>query len=94
MNWIKFTVWLLGIYTCYYAILILWDLFRAKHTGHPDDKQELTFIPDDEPVHMVQDEPAALRTESPVIASGGVSLKDLFNLARDESVEYIKAVSF
>lgn len=94
MNWIKFTIWILGIYTCYYAVLILWDLFRAKRSESSNDKPELTFITDEEPVRVVGEEPSFSGVGSAVISSGGVSLKDLFNLARDESVEYIKAVSF
>ena len=94
MNWIKFTTWLLGIYTCYYAILIFWDYFRTKGTVNADEKPELVFAGDDEQIHVVGDETGTAIPGSPVISSGGVSLKDLFNLARDESIEYIKAVSF
>ncbi|NOW95973.1 hypothetical protein [Mucilaginibacter sp. SG564] len=31
---------------------------------------------------------------SPIYASGGVSLKNMFNLCRDEAVEYINQVSY
>jgi hypothetical protein len=94
MTWIKFTLYLLGIYTTYYAALILWDYLRIGRGEPASDKHELTFVEDIEPVKTHVEEPASSGKESPVAFSGGVSLKQLFNLAREESVEYIKSVSY
>ncbi|MFA6083410.1 hypothetical protein [Mucilaginibacter sp.] len=94
MTWIKFALWLLGIYTSYYAILIFWDHLRTNSGEPGHDKHELTFVEDIEPVKPPTDEVSASGKESSVAFSGGVSLKQLFNLAREESVEYIKSVSF
>jgi hypothetical protein len=94
MTWIKFAIWLLGIYTIYYATLIFWDYLRTKRGDTESDKHELTFVEDILPVKSPIDEVSASGKESAVAFSGGVSLKQLFNLAREESVEYIKSVSF
>jgi hypothetical protein len=94
MTWIKFTLWLLGIYTSYYAVLITWDYLHTKRGDTENDKHELTFVEDFEPVKSHVDESTPNGKESSVVFSGGVSLKQMFNLAREESVEYIKAVSF
>ena len=94
MTWIKFALWVLGIYTSYYAALIFWDFLRTNRGGTASDKHELTFIEDIEPVKSAVEETEANGKESSISFSGGVSLKQLFNLAREESVEYIKSVSF
>jgi hypothetical protein len=94
MTWIKFALWLLGIYTSYYVTLIFWDNLRTNHGEPGSDKHELTFVEDIHPVQSLVDEIIGSGKESSVAFSGGVSLKQLFNLAREESVEYIKSVSF
>jgi hypothetical protein len=94
MTWIKFAVWLLGIYTTYYAAIIFWDQLRNKRSNTQNDKHELTFVEDIEPIKSHIDEPSTLGRESSVDSSGGVSLKQMFNLAREEVIEYTRAVSF
>lgn len=94
MTWIKFALWLLGSYTCYYLALIFWDHLRSNRGEPGNDQHELTFVEDIAPVRSLVEEIIGNLKESPVVTSGGVSLKQLFNLAREESVEYIKSVSF
>lgn len=94
MTWIKFATWLLGSYTIYYAVLIFWEYLRTGRGDSADNGHELTFVEDIEPVKSHVDEITANGKESSVTFSGGVSLKQLFNLAREESVEYIKSVSY
>jgi hypothetical protein len=94
MTWIRFALWLLGIYTSYYVFLIFWDNLRTNRGDTGNDKRELTFVEDIHPVRSLVEEIIGSGKESSVAFSGGVSLKQLFNLAREESVEYIKSVSF
>ena len=94
MTWLKFALWLLGVYTIYYVALIFWDNLRTIRGETGSDKHELTFVEDIHPVKSLVEELIGPGKESPVAFSGGVSLKQLFNLAREESVEYIKSVSF
>jgi hypothetical protein len=93
MTYLKFTLWLFGLYFIYYALIILWDLLRANRTGVKPEGHVLTFA---ESVTAVQPafELTAEDIKSPVFASGGVSLKQLFNLAQEEAIEYTSQVSF
>lgn len=93
MNWIKFTLWLGGIYTVYYLILITWDHLHSKRIVENDDIHELYF---NESVNEVPLTPELTSADiaSSMYASGGVSIKDTFNLCRDEAVDYVKQVSF
>lgn len=94
MTWIKFALWVLSSYAGYYAALIFWDFLRSSRSEAGNDKHELTFVEDIEPARPIVAEITGTGKESSVAFSGGVSLKQLFNLAREESVEYIRAVSF
>ncbi|TFF37683.1 hypothetical protein [Mucilaginibacter psychrotolerans] len=94
MTWMKFAVWLFGFYTLYYAAIIFWDQLRSKRAHTQQDKHELTFVEDIEPIRSHIEESAANDTGSSIASSGGVSLKQMFNLAREEVIEYTRAVSF
>lgn len=94
MTWIKFTLWLLGSYTIYYITLIGWDFFRSRREQTAQTVQELSFVEEETAAPISVDDIAPTGREPALFSSGGVSLKQLFNLAREESVEYIKAVSF
>jgi hypothetical protein len=93
MSWIRFILWLGGIYTAYYLTLIAWEILRGKQ-GRVDDKtNELSFLEEANEVTLVP-ELSGADIVPPIYASGGVTLKNMFNLCRDEAVEYIKQVSF
>lgn len=94
MTWIKFAIWLFGIYTAYYTSVVLWDILQKERTKVADGSGQLTFLDDLELAKEVPDEASAIGTGSPVVSSGGVSLKQTFNLAREDAIAYIRAVSF
>lgn len=94
MTWIKFALWVLGGYAVYYTALIVWDYLRTNRGEAANSKHELTFVEDINPIKSLVEEITGSGKESSIAFSGGVSLKQLFNLAREESVEYIKSVSF
>jgi len=93
MTWIKFAIWLSGSYLIYYTALIFWDSIRSRRSPAGSDTHELTFV---EHIEPVRSEPEAVSEfhGSAVMSSGGVSLKQMFNLAREEAVEFTRAVSF
>ena len=93
MTWIKFALWLSGCYLIYYAAMIFWDFIRNGHAPVSHDSHELTFVEHVEPIRP-EPEPASEYHGSAVMSSGGVSLKQLFNLAREEAVEFTRSVSF
>jgi hypothetical protein len=98
MNWIHFSIWVAGLYLLYYLVVILLDVAAGKRNPAPTASGELTFS---EPVHPQQlqhqpdHEPTPEAKVTPeIIASGGVTLKDFFRLAKQESIIYTKPVSF
>lgn len=90
MTWIKFTLWVCGIYGMYYAALIMLDLFKKGRSPADAISHELTFV-EHHQTALVQ---TSEKPVSPVIASGGKTLKEIFSLAREEMIEYTRAVSF
>lgn len=93
MTWFKFLLWIGGLYTAYYLVLIAWDHLRSGRKLKGEESNELTFSEDVSAVSLVP-ELSMSDVSSPIYASGGVSLKGLFSLCRDEAVEYIKQVSY
>lgn len=93
MTWFKFLLWIGGLYTAYYLLLITWDHLRSGRKSKGQESNELTFSEEVSAVSLVPELTMA-DISSPIYASGGVSLKGLFNLCRDEAVEYIKQVSY
>jgi hypothetical protein len=93
MTWIKFALWLSGMYVFYYTALILWDAMRGGRSPITNGSHELTFVEHVEPIRAEPDTETELYP-SAVISSGGVSLKQMFGLAREEAIEYTKTVSF
>ena len=108
MNWLHFFLWLVGIYALYYLAVILADVAGGKNKAAKSLSPELTFSEAAPPAFLKYnaeveadgDEiPAGSGTtakkQSPeVIASGGVSLRDLFSLARQEAIIYTNAVGY
>jgi hypothetical protein len=95
MNWPHFILWVAGLYLVYYFALIVFDLSRSRNPQ--DQLHELTFTEDVAPKtieHLPDKSRENPKTNSPIIASGGVSLKNLFNLCREEAVVYTRPVSF
>jgi hypothetical protein len=96
MNWQHFILWTAGIYILYYLAMILYDLSINKRRKQ-ETTGELTFAEDILPQrieHLPDKTEAPVTNASPIIASGGVSLKNLFGLCRDEAVQYTSAVSY
>ena len=93
MNWIKFAIWLSGLYAIYYAAVILWDITLNGRSPAGPTSNELTFVEHVEP-ERPDYEHISEQQGSAMISSGGVSLQQLFMLAREEAVEFTRSVSF
>lgn len=105
MNWLHFSIWVAGLYLLYYLVIILLDVAASKRVPAAQaNSGELTFSetvqpkqlqhePDDEAL-PAETAKAAGRSRSGITATGGVSLKDFFNLAKQESIIYTRPVSF
>jgi len=97
MNWLHFIFWTAGIYLLYYPAMILYDLKTSGTAAPKSALNELTFSESVLPqqVEHLPDKPAEEpKTKSPIIASGGVTLKNLFGLCREEAIIYTRPVSF
>jgi hypothetical protein len=101
MNWLHFLSWVAGLYLLYYIALFLFDGSRSRTTKTPANG-ELTFSEDLPPkkiAHLpdrTENEPPkqVTKPEPAIIGSGGVSLKSLFGLCREEAIIYTRPVSF
>ncbi|WP_432328102.1 hypothetical protein ACRQ5D_34160 [Mucilaginibacter sp. P25] len=93
MSWIKFTLWLIGIYSAYYSSLIFWDSRRGKEESKSEAGDELTFVEHAEPVKPEGTDVPKV-PPSPVVSSGGVTIRQLFSLAQQEAIEFTRPVSF
>jgi len=107
MNWLHFLIWVACIYAVYYLANILIDAAGSGRSPADNSTHELTFSEAVQPKRLehgpenkknnntgVHDTGAKLKPVSEVIASGGVPIKDLFNLVRQEAIIYTRAVSF
>ncbi|MDP9079981.1 MAG: hypothetical protein M3O71_21350 [Bacteroidota bacterium] len=100
MNWPHFILWTAGSYLLYYPAMILYDLKTSGRKSPGSLSNELTFTEESIPIsieHAPKETPpkeTAPKPQPAVIGSGGVTLKNLFGLCRDEAILYTKPVSF
>jgi len=105
MSWIQFLSWMLCIYAFYYSGLILYDISRRRITGDGNKANETVvsfdlIAPEKVSLQEIEDEEIDYflgegeMEEPPIIFSGGVSIRELFALARSESIEYTSSVAF
>jgi hypothetical protein len=104
MNWTHFLIWVAAIYILYYLVNILIDAAAGKRTAAASSlTHELSFSENVEPMQLKHEPAAAVngkkgtvakQFEPEVIASGGVPMGDICNLARKNLINYTGAVSF
>jgi hypothetical protein len=107
MSWISFLMWVLGIYFFYYSANIGFDLLKVGKAAEIADNsvvsvfvdmEDEVLIPlkvnDGDEIDYFIDEEDTLVPESPIYSSAGVNLKQLFELARSESIEFTGGVKY
>ena len=107
MNWTHFFLWVAGLYTLYYLAIVLIDLAGSGPIpAEQHNTQELTFSESTSPTQLQHEPlaedkatsgntaPAKRKAEPEVMASGGVSFKEMFRLAKQESIIYTQSVGF
>jgi hypothetical protein len=97
MNWLHFILWTAGIYFLYYPAMILYDFKTSGRAMPKSALNELTFsesILPQQVEHLPDKTAEESKTQSPIIGSGGVTLKNLFGLCRQEAILYTRPVSF
>lgn len=100
LNWVTFLTITGAFYLCYYLALILTDaLFAKRFHLEQDEIPVLTFtenpLPEKVSLEDLKNKTSGPNGSRPAsIGLGGVSLHDLFVLARQDAIEYTKSVSF
>lgn len=110
MTWTQFIIYLSGAYCCYYGANLLFDFSRASVEGENENTNMVAvgLSSSDLPkkIEMEDMDPSFAEidyfvgegegdaADSPIVASGGISIRELFELAKDESIEYTRSVSF
>ena len=109
MNWTKFVFILTIVYSLYYLLNILFDLFKSRgNLSLSESVHELVFSEAEQPKQVdidevvddksqiMDSEPSSRRVISsgPLQSTGGVSIKQLFSLAQSDLIEYTKAIPY
>lgn len=97
MTWLSFFLWLTSLYCLYYLLNILFDWSRQGPQNKGAEVQELSFIENQtaEKINLIVEKPKLDAVAQPVSKGlGGVSMKNLFELARTESINLTSSVSF
>ncbi|RZM24914.1 MAG: hypothetical protein EOO88_21210 [Pedobacter sp.] len=107
MSWISFLMWVLGIYFFYYSANIGFDLLKVGRTAEVSDNSLLSVrvdmenevllplkVSDGDEIDYFIDEEDTPVPESPIYSSAGVNIKQLFELARSESIEFTGRVKY
>lgn len=109
MTWLQFLLWITGLYFLYYLVMILFDLrlSNRKKVGQamshelsfsePVSTQHVQLPAEDYTPKPALAVPPVVNLPEPeldIIASGGVTMRNLFSLAREEAIQYTPRVSF
>ncbi|WP_316762026.1 hypothetical protein [Pedobacter aquatilis] len=108
MTWINFLTLIFIVYLVYYCLNLFFDLFLSPRSAAREiSGDELffteTFTPElitaqrmAEPVieETKEEKPLVYFPSGPVNASGGISLKHLFSLAKDNLIEHTRAIPY
>ena len=110
MNWNQFLTYLSAVYVLYYTGTILFDYLRSRRQPTVREHDDELFFSDDAVPRLVVPEEYETdplpeqHTSKPGIFSsipgglmestGGVSIKELFDLAKIDAIEYTKAIPF
>lgn len=106
MSWMQFTMCVMGSYCSYYAFNFLFDLYRSKEGNQEGHTNEMVLLPIDTSleanpefvaVRADQEQAAGLITSlssGEIESSGGVDLNEIERLARQDLIEYTKAIPF
>jgi hypothetical protein len=110
MTWTQFMIYLIGTYCCYYGANLFFDYSRTGMTDKATDTDVISvdLSSSDLPRKIAMEdldpgfseiayfigEGDGDAADSPIVSSGGISIRELFELARDESIEYTRSVSF
>jgi len=109
MSWTDFLTTIFIVYLLYYLLNLFFDLFLSPKISTEENFEDEhffaeTFSPElitleEKPQEAAADsakeeKPAVVISSGPVSSSGGVSLKQLFSLAKDNLIEHTRAIPY
>jgi len=108
MSWTTFLTVVFIVYLVYYGLNLLYDLFKAKRLPETDDYSEELFFTDDSEPELIElksetsvaeansnpQSPKAYFSSGPVASTGGVGLKQLFFMAKDNLIEFTRTIPY
>ncbi|MCX3265644.1 hypothetical protein [Pedobacter agri] len=108
MSWINFLTVIFIIYLVYYCLNLFFDLFLSPRVSVGDPSEDemfftethtpelITAIKKDEPLieEGEKEKPIAYFPSAPINASGAISLKQLFSLAKNNLIEHTRAIPY
>lgn len=105
MTWTQFLTAIAVIYAIYYVLNLLADILKSRKSGvENSDTEELFFredikpelvAPNEEPLDEAPlDSEPMPHQEPPIQSTGGVSIRQLFALAKNDLIEYTKAIPY
>jgi len=110
MSWTNFLIVIFIVYLVYYLLNLLFDLFLSSRLADSEiEEDELFFTETFAPELISLEEkteqadvadagkggrPASFISSGPISSSGGVGLKQLFSLAKDNLIEHTRAIPY
>lgn len=110
MTWTSFLLTLALAYFAYYGLNILFDLMiSGKPPGSTTNETTLFFEESSEPELIIEEDPVdtaeskplisvevdtSVLSAGPVQAPAAVSLREMLNLAKDDLIEYTRAIPY
>jgi hypothetical protein len=108
MSWINFLTGIFIVYLVYYCLNLFFDLFLSPRAAIGEISEDELFFTQThtpelitaerkaEPVNEEpeKEKPVVYFPSGPINASGGISLKHLFSLAKDNLIEHTRAIPY
>ena len=110
MNWNQFFIYLSAVYILYYTCAILFDYLKIRRQGTVEpDEDEFFFSEEVVPQLILPEEEASepipqqnkpknntivSLTSGLLESTGGVSIRELFDLAKIDAIEYSRGIPY
>ncbi|QPH38662.1 hypothetical protein [Pedobacter endophyticus] len=108
MSWINFLTVIFIVYLVYYCLNLLFDLFLSPRIPNGDISEDELFFTETHTPELItanrtidpvkeeaeKEKPIVFFPSGPTNASGGISLKHLFSLAKNNLIEHTRTIPY
>lgn len=108
MSWIDFLTVIFIVYLVYYCLNLFFDLFFSPRVPIGEMSEDELFFTQTHTPELItaekkaepvfdeaeKEKPLVYFPSGPINASGGISLKHLFSLAKDNLIEHTRAIPY